>query len=489
MSIALRIPRFTLRHGYSWSVAIVAGATLLIWFLQYVLKLPQLSITPIYLVSILVCAAISGRKPAVLCAALGFVAFKFFFVNPIYTFTVDDAEDVVRLGIFLATAILGGGMVVWLREQALAAQQRADEAAALYELSQVISAELDFAAIAPRIVSTSRTLLGSRACELLLVGGAAPARTISGAWPPGASAAEARLLSGDQPLGVLRIALEPPQKALSAERQRLLGTLASQAALALERSQLVHAAAHAEALAESDRLKSTLLSAVSHDFRTPLAAIVAAADELLAEDVAWSPAAIADFAGVIRGEAARLNQLVTNLLDLTRIEAGVLQPQRGWYDVAEIIYSVLQRLAPRLHERALELAIPDDLPLLPIDYVQIEQVLWNVLENGLKYSPHGSPVLVAVQPEPAALCIRVGDRGPGIAQAERARVFTKFYRLPQPGTDRIAGMGIGLAICKGFIEAHGGQIALLERAQGGTLVEIRLPRELPGALVKQEAML
>jgi two-component system sensor histidine kinase KdpD len=466
-----------LARAYLWSIGLVVLVTAGIWLAQHIFKVSLLSISPIYLVAVLFCAITLGRWPAMLCAGLSFVAFKFFFVAPIYSFTVDDAEDVSRLLVFLATAFLVGGMAIRVREQATAAQRRAAEVAALYDLSQAISAELSFEAIAPRCVSTTMRLLQSPGCRLLLAApaGVSSVAAQSGSWPADAAVVSAPLRSGEQSLGALQVVRPAEPQPWAEEQQRLLETLASQASLALERSRLAQAAAQAEALVASDRLKSTLLSAISHDVRTPLASITAAADELRARDVAWSPAAIQELADLIGAQAQRLNHLVTNLLDLTRIEAGVLSPQRGWYSIAEILYAVLQRLAGDLADRPLELIIADDLPLLPIDYVQIEQVLWNILENARKYSPPGTPITIAVAAREQVLQIQIGDRGPGIPADERVRVFEKFYRLPQQNGERVPGSGIGLAICKGLVEAHGGQITILGREGGGTLVEIGLP--------------
>ena len=284
----------------------------------------------------------------------------------------------------------------------------------------------------------------------------------------------------------MRVALEPQQTALHPNQQRLLETLANQAALALERSRLAQAAARVEALAESDRLKSTLISAVSHDLRTPLASITAAADELMAEDVQWTRLAIVDFAQIIKGEATQLYHLVVNMLDLTRIEAGVLRPQRGWYNIAEIIDRVLQRLSLKLEGHPVDLHVPDDLPLMPVDYVQLEQVLWNLLQNALAYAPPGSPLLIEATQQADSIMLHVGDHGPGIPINERTRVFEKFYRLPQAQPAGLHGAGLGLAICKGVVEAHGGEIVILDRAGGGTLVTIRLPLEVVDPIDKEQ---
>lgn len=473
---------------YLVSAAVVALTTLVAWLLYQGDMSP--SIIPLYLVGVLLCASTAGRRSAVLGALLSFLAFKFFFVPPIFTFSIDDSGDVLRLLTFIITALIGGGMAVRAREQALAAQHLANETAALYDLSQAISAQFAFDRIAPTIVATTMRLVACPACWLLVRNPDGSLREVAqaGVWEARGCLIETPLRSGGELLGVLRIALAPEQAALPAGR-RLLDTLANQAALALERSRLAEAAAHAEALAESDRLKSTLLSAVSHDFRTPLASIIAAADELAAEDVTWSPTARREFSALIRAEAERLNRLLINLLDLTRLEAGVLHPQRGWYNIAEIVSVVLERLAPELQERTVELRVPDDLPLVPVDYVQLEQVLWNVLQNALKYSPPGSPLMIRAAAQANALALHIADRGPGIPHAERERVFEKFYRLQPADGARVPGSGVGLAICKGLIAAHGGQISVAGREGGGTVIQIALPLWMPGPAGERENVL
>jgi two-component system sensor histidine kinase KdpD len=464
-------------HPYSWSIAIVAVVTSLLWFVQHHIDAENIAL--FYLVAVLLCAATAGRTPAVLAAMASFLTFKFFFVEPIFRFTIDNITDPWQLLSFLAAALIAGAITLHARQQAAVARQQARQMAILYDLSQSISAELDFERIAPLIVETSRQLLACPACQLLLCGndGALAVCVARGSWPLHSQHATAPLRAGEQSLGLLRVALPAEQTSLDPNQRQLLETLANQAALALQRSRLVQAAARAEALAQSDRLKSTLISAVSHDLRTPLAAITAAADELLAEDVRWTPAAILDFAQIIKGEATQLYHLVINMLDLTRIEAGVLRPQRGWYNVTEIIYHVLQRLAPTLEGHPIELLVSDDLPLIPVDYVQLEQVLWNVLQNALTYAPPASPLTIAADQQTTSLVLSIGDRGPGIPEGARARVFEKFYRLPQAQQAGLPGAGLGLAICKGLVEAHGGEIAIQARDGGGALVTIRLPLE------------
>lgn len=484
--LSARAQAIAASHPYAWSLLLVAVATGLLWLIQTHINAENVAL--FYLVAVLLCAVTAGRAPAVLGAVVSFLAFKFFFVEPIFSFTIDNIGDPWQLFSFIAAALITGAITLLAREQTAVAREQAREMALLYDLSQSISAELDFKRIAPVIVETTQQLLGSPACQLLLTGSAGAVDIIvdRGVWPPDSVRITANLRAGEQTLGGLRIALGPQQSVLHPNQQRLLETLANQAALALERSRLAQAAARVEALAESDRLKSTLISAVSHDLRTPLASITAAADELMAEDVQWTPAAILDFAQIIKGEATHLYHLVINMLDLTRIEAGVLRPQRGWYNVAEIVDHVLQRLVPNLEGHMIDLQVPDDLPLMPVDYVQLEQVLWNLLQNALTYAPPGSPLLIAAAQQANSIVLCVGDRGPGIPLDERAHVFEKFYRLPQTQPAGLHGAGLGLAICKGLVEAHGGEIALLDRAGGGLLVTVHLPLDVVETLDKEQ---
>jgi two-component system sensor histidine kinase KdpD len=476
--MSIRLQHATVRHPYLWSMAIVALMTSTLWLVQQEIGVTNVSL--FYLIAVLLCAATAGRAPAVVGALFSFLAFKFFFVEPIFSFTIDDISDIWQLCGFIAAALIGGAITIYAREQAAMARQHAREMTVLYAVSQSISTELDFTRIAPVIVETALDLLPCSASALMLnhVDGTQELCVSRGIWLDTDQRIEIPLRSGDQPLGFLRIGHAPQQVSLMAKQQQLLITLANQAALALERSRLAQIAAHAEALAEADRLKSILLSVVSHDLRTPLASITAAADELLAEDVQWTPATSRDFAQIIKTETTQLHSLVMNMLDQTRIDAGVLRPQRGWYNIAEIIYRVLQRFESRLEGRPLELQLPDDLPLIPVDFIQLEQVFWNILQNALTYAPAPAPLLITARQQDAMMVVSIADGGPGIPPEERVQVFEKFYRLPQAQQTHHTGAGLGLAICKGLIEAHDGQIRIDENAGGGTVVTICLPLQV-----------
>jgi two-component system sensor histidine kinase KdpD len=232
-------------------------------------------------------------------------------------------------------------------------------------------------------------------------------------------------------------------------------------------------AAQAQVLAKSDELKSALLAAVSHDLRTPLASIKASATSLLDDSVQWDAETRQDFLTAIDEETDRLTLMVSNLLDLSRIEGGALRPQKDWYDVDELIGDVRARTAGRTEMHPVTVAVEPDLPLLRFDYVEIAQVLLNLVENAAKYTAPGTPITIGARRVPGAIELFVQDKGPGIAKEHQTRLFEKFYRAPS--TVAASGTGIGLAISKGLVEAHGGQI-LLDSAPGeGAVFRFTLP--------------
>jgi two-component system sensor histidine kinase KdpD len=229
------------------------------------------------------------------------------------------------------------------------------------------------------------------------------------------------------------------------------------------------------ALAQSDELKSALLAAVSHDLRTPLATIKTSTTSLLDRSVAWSPEERDEFLKGINEETDRLTLMVGNLLDLSRIEGGVLKPDKAWYDIAELIDDVRRRLTPRaaLRGDTIVTEVAPDLPLVLFDYVEIAQVVINLGENAIKYTPPGTTITLAAKRMPGAVELAVKDTGNGIAPAELPHLFDKFYRGQT--TARVPGTGIGLAIAKGLVEAHGGTIAVESKIAVGTVFRFTLP--------------
>lgn len=294
---------------------------------------------------------------------------------------------------------------------------------------------------------------------------------------------------GQQVVGVLRMrVLEDPRQLMREERLEeerdhpnlrtaFFWTFLEQATSLIERARLRRENLRIELLQRIDVLRAALLSSVSHDLRTPLASIKAAASSLLQEDVQWDEEARRGFALSIEREVDRLDRLVSNLLDMSRIEEGALKPEKEWYAPSELIRDVLGRLQPLLRGRVVHTHVPEDLPPVELDYVQIDQVLTNLIENAVRYTPAESPIDVSVQREGSQIIMSVADRGPGIPPGDLERIFDKFYRVldgqHRPGYP--TGSGLGLAVSKGLVEAHGGRIWAENREGGGAIFSVTLP--------------
>jgi two-component system sensor histidine kinase KdpD len=240
----------------------------------------------------------------------------------------------------------------------------------------------------------------------------------------------------------------------------------------LERAQLAEQAQTAEIRAETERIRSSLLSSVSHDLRTPLASITGAASSLLETNAALDVPTSRELLETIQEESERLSRLVNNLLQMTQVESGALTLRKDWHPLEEIVGAALERLKQPLGNRPVITRLPEDLSLVPVDDVLIEQVLINLLENAVKYTAPGSPVEVSAWPSDGSVTVEVADRGPGLAPGEEQRVFEKFYRGQRVGA---RGAGLGLAICRGFVEAHGGRIWAESRPGGGAAFRFTLP--------------
>ena len=271
-----------------------------------------------------------------------------------------------------------------------------------------------------------------------------------------------------------------------AESSSFFSTFLSQVAALLERARLQQENLRMEILQRTDALRAALLSSVSHDLRTPLTSIKASASSLLQEDVEWNREERRSFAQAIEHEADRLNRLVGNLLDMSRIEEGALRPEKEEYSLTALIHDVLGGLEPVLQDRDVRTHLPpDDLLLVNLDYLQIDQVLTNILENAVRYTPAESPIEVSARAEGGQVEIRVADRGPGIPADDLTRVFDKFYRVmhERNGAGYPVGSGLGLAVCKGLVEAHGGRIWAELREGGGLVMFVVLPVGLPERIV------
>jgi len=486
---------------YLQSILLVAGTTLIGALAHQVVTAPT-NLVMIYLASVVVAALYLGRGPSLLAAFLSVLAFDFFFVPPQLTFAVTDTEYLLTfLGLFTVSLVIST-LAVRSREQADTAREREAQTATLYAFSSALAA----AASLDEIISQIVMQLGenfSREVVVLLpenqrltVSGHSPdihlddSEMAVATWayqhgePAGRDtdtlpAAKVRYLplkTAHGVIGVLGVMPHDSTKHLTPDQRRLMEVYASQAAVAIERAQLVEQTRQTQVLQATEKLQTALLNSISHDLRTPLVSITGALSSLQ-EDGVLDEAARHSLIDTARGEAERLNRLVGNLLDMTRLEAGALRIKQELCDIQDVIGSVFERLGDRVADRQVSFNSGPDLPLIPMDFVLIVQVLANLLDNALKYSPPGSPIEINATCAGAFAEIAVADRGTGIPHADLARVFDKFYRVQNP--DNVGGTGLGLSICKGIVEAHGGFIVAENRAGGGTIVTIGLPLAAP----------
>ncbi len=421
-----------------------------------------------------------GLGPGILTAVCAFLSFNFLFIQPYYTFTVYQTRDVLVLVVFLIVSVVISQLVARAQAGLVAATAREREATKLYELSTALAGLQNSESIA-RVVSDQINQTFNPECLELNVKAQSvmpgvslrlPSRTSVPVRPPDWVIP---LQTARGVLGEIRIWNTTP---LTGSEQRLLRTFASQGAIALERGWLVDAETRREVLEESDRLKSALLSSVSHELRTPLATIKASVSSLRSGEVAWESSAREDLLAAVDDEADHLNRLVGNLLDMSRIESGALKPRRQWNLIAEIVSSVMARMRQSFANHKLAIDLPDDLPLVPVDYVQMEQVFTNLISNSLKYAPSGTIISVRARKEnDSTIAVEVCNQGPPVPAEHLERIFDKFYRVT--AADRVTGTGLGLSICKGIIEAHAGRI-WAENLPAGFAFKFTLPLQWPG---------
>jgi two-component system sensor histidine kinase KdpD len=491
------LPHRPLRR-YVVAAGLVTMATLASAPLSLVLT--PTNLVMLYLAAVVVAAVYLGRGPAILASILGVLAFDFFFVPPQLTFVVDDAQYVLTfIGLFLVGLVIST-LAAQAREQAESARNREAQALELFDLSRDLAAGISLDDILKALVRHMEQTFGREVVVLLSESGQLKPKAASpdfrleeselavADWvyrngePAGRNtntlpAARLRYLPLKTAHGVLCVlGVKGPEKSerhLTSEEHRLMEAFASQAALALERVRLAEQARQAQVLQATEKLQTALLNSISHDLRTPLVSITGALSTLQEDGAMLSDAARRSLVDNAHEEAERLNRLVGNLLDMTRIEAGALRVAEEPTDVQDLIGAALEQVAGRVNDRDVRVDVPADLPLVPLDFVLIVRVLANLLDNAVKYSTPSTPIEVHARLAGPAVHLEVADRGVGIPREDLERVFDKFYRVQQP--HQVGGTGLGLSICKGIVEAHGGSIRASRRPGGGTLISIALP--------------
>lgn len=496
-------------QGYLWAPAIVLASTGLTLLIDQG-DLGEANLIMIYLLGVLAVALRGGRGPSVMATVLSVIAFNFFFVEPRYSFAVSDTRYLITFAVMLLVGLVVSTLMVRFRWQANAARTRERRTAALYALSRELANTRELVSLLYVAVQHIHAIFDSQVVVLLPVGDGRiqPWGMISG-WArlvatqqvfapnpseqavaqwvfdhhtlaglgthtlPSSEAVYLPLLGAQRTVGVLGVRPDDARRLRAPEQLHLLETFANQIALAIERAQLADEAQQAQIQIATERLRNSLLSSVSHDLRTPLATITGAASSLLTAAPTLEPNARHELAQAIYSEAERLSRLVSNLLEMTRLEAGIIQLQKEWQPIEELVGAALNRLDAQLNQRALSTQLAPDLPLIAIDGVLIEQVLINLIENVIKHTPAGSPIEISAIAHADGVLISIADRGPGLPPGDEQRIFEKFYRSPSVGMSR--GVGLGLTICKGIVEAHGGRIWAENRPGGGTVVRFSLP--------------
>jgi two-component system sensor histidine kinase KdpD len=469
---------------------------------------PQLeptNLAMLYLVVVVVAALNWGRGPAILASILSVVAFDLFFVTPYFTFAVSDTQYLLTFAALLVVGIVMSTLASRAREQAQAAQRRETETGELYALSRDLAAARELNSILEALSAHLEQTFNREAVVLmpgnhengrLSIQAASIDLTLDESelavadWVfrhgelagrntstlPSANLRYLPLKTARGVLGVLGVkSLGTADIPLTAEQRRLMEAFASQASLAIERAQLAEAARQTQVLQATEKLQTALLNSISHDLRTPLVSITGALSSLQDQATQLSEADRLSLVDNARGEAERLNRLVGNLLDMTRLEAGALTLRLEPGDVQDLIGTSLEQVDDRLSGRAVSLEVPADLPLVPMDFALMTRVMVNLLDNALKYSPAGSPLEVraGLRMSVGRLEIQVADRGLGIPAEDLVHVFDKFYRVQRP--ENVSGTGLGLSICKGIVEAHHGTIRAETRDGGGTCLIVTLP--------------
>lgn len=481
------------------AVAVATGLGVLI---EHSIDLPNISL--LYLLAVLVSAVYAGHVAAFFAAILSALAYNFFFIEPLDTFTIASPHEVFGLLIFIIAALLAGGLTSRISLQASTASNRAASTQALYDFSRKLSGTVDADDVTWAAVTQLQSALKRDVAVLSTAGGEL---ALAAAWPPDTeldvsdmTAARWAMEKGEpagngtgtlpnspfqfRPLGAPAgvaavVGFRLDGSTLDAADERMLGTILDQAAIAIDRARLSKESLEQAARLEGERFRSSLLSSISHDLKTPLATISGAVSSLRQLGDKMKPASRADLLASIEEESDRLSRFVANLLDMTKIEAGTVDAKKDWVDVNDVIHSTLQRVTKYFPGRQIETSIAADLPLIRGDSVLLGQALFNVIDNAIKYGG-GEPVSIYARVDAADVAVSVTDLGKGIAAKDIGHVFEKFFRRGKPD-GRTAGTGLGLAITKGFVEAMGGSIKAESPAvrKRGTRLILRFPAAKP----------
>lgn len=495
---------------YAWSLLIIGLCTWVAHALSDRFDLANL--TMVYLLGVVFAAVRLGRGPSILVSVLGVATLDFLFVPPYFSFSVSDTQYLLTFAAMLTVALTTSYLMTHVRYQAKVAAHRERRATMLYAMGRELSASRDEDEAVKVAVRRIHAEFGGR--NVILFPGAdgrlahPPGKpleeSLRGAdlgvaqWVydhnemagkgthtlAGAQAVYFPLASADRVLGVLVMLPANLRRVFLPEQKKLLDTFLDQIAQAIERARLAEQARTASVEMEAERLRNSLLSAISHDLRTPLATIVGSASALVEDHAQLKPGDRLDLGRAILDEAVRMTNLINNILNMAKLDVGAVRLNRQWHTLEDIVGTVLTRLRKPLEGRPVKVPPLGDLPLVFVDSVMIEQVLVNLLENAIRYTPPGSPIDIAVERSLLTATVSVADRGPGIPAGQEERIFEKFHRARFEGAQ--SGVGLGLAICRAIVEVHGGWITARNRGTGGAVFTFVLPQEQPPPILLPE---
>ena len=458
----------------------------------------RLDVAMIYLLGVVITASRTSKWPSLFSAILSIVAFDFFFVPPYYSFAVSDVRFSFTFVVMFIVSFVISRLTLRVRQQAEAARLRERRTAALYSLSRDLVRERGAKRLSEIAMKHISEMFDSQVVILIPNDQNRLAPTTDGAFTfapdqqelsvaqwvyehrqpaglgsdtlPGAKALYLPLIVSAGAIGVVGILPKTATDGFEPEQFHYLEAFANQTASAIERSFLGEAAQRALLKAETESLRNTLLSSISHDLRTPLSAITGAATTLLQRDVLIDTESRLDLVKTIQEEAERLNRTIKNVLDMTRLESGAIKINKEWQSLEEIVGVALNRLGDRLKDHPVTLNLPGNLPLIPFDGLLIERVLVNLFDNAIKYTPKGTPLELSASESFYTVTVSLADRGPGIPPGDEERIFEKFVSGRATG----GGVGLGLAICRTIINAHGGRIWAENREGGGAVFHFTL---------------
>jgi two-component system, OmpR family, sensor histidine kinase KdpD len=487
-------------RSYGFALLAVALALGIGELIQWLIGIENVDL--VFLTAVVGVAVRFGLWPSLLASVVSSLCYNFFFLPPIYTFTISDPVNVAAFGFFTLVAVVVSHFAARGRTQAVTARERVRTVESLYAFSRKLAGVGTLDDVLWATAYQTALMLKVRVVLLLpengsiaVKAGYPPEDTLDEAdiaaakwaWEnnrpagrgsdtlPGAKRLFLPMRTGRGAIGIVGIDSDKPGPLLTPDQRRLLDALIDQAAIAIERVYLVEDVDRAKRTIETDRLRSALLTSISHDLKTPLAAVLAAAGTVRDLSTKLTEAEKADLLATIVDESERLNRFIANLLDMTKLESGAIVPNAARHDLGEIVGTALQRASKILARHRVELELESGLPMLDLDAVLFEQVLFNLLDNAAKYSPEGTTIRIQGWRDQSAVFLQVLDEGHGIPPTELEQIFDKFYRV-EKGDQVRAGTGLGLAISRGFVEAMHGSITAANRSdRRGAAFVIRLP--------------